>query len=255
MSLLNNILDAINSRSDEVCEVTKEGKSKDKKRQTSGSGSHKPIPPASSQEATPKALASKDLSTSVIDLIKVVLNMAALQQVPIGNIKEDSSNCDGQVLVLKKKPIRRSTRTTKDNQDAPLPPLTPKRIPATTTQLFREKTTLPPLPPPHFNLPIRPMSLLEEARAHMEAIEQFYLKRRGSEYDEMRKLAINISTKRSAEFANYDKWDEPFPNIINRSEMTERLRPRFNIDRACIIYKNLGNSFIRYVSFYHQWSL
>uniref|UniRef100_A0A803P1E0 Uncharacterized protein n=1 Tax=Cannabis sativa TaxID=3483 RepID=A0A803P1E0_CANSA len=192
------------------------------------------------------------------------------------HVKEDSSDCDGTVLVPRKQSeianggahkkvrvetkekveqlaaarrqanesqsrkgfdvcegemqVRGSTQTTKDNQDLLLPPPTSKNIPATSTQLSREKTTLPP--PPFFNFLVRPTSMLEEVRAHMEAIDQFYLKRHVSEYDETGELASNISTRCNVEFADYDKWDEPVPNIINRAEMTERLHPRVGIDLA-----------------------
>uniref|UniRef100_A0A803NN27 Uncharacterized protein n=1 Tax=Cannabis sativa TaxID=3483 RepID=A0A803NN27_CANSA len=66
----------------------------------------------------------------------------------------------------------------------------------------------------------------------MEVIEQFYLKRHNSEYDEMRKLVNNISSRRNVEFANYDKYDKPILDIINRVEMTKKLCPRVEIDLA-----------------------
>uniref|UniRef100_A0A803NN72 Uncharacterized protein n=1 Tax=Cannabis sativa TaxID=3483 RepID=A0A803NN72_CANSA len=129
-----------------------------------------------------------------------------------------------------------------DNKDLPPPPSTPKNILATATQLSREKTVLSLLPLSYFNLLVRPISIPEEVKAHMEAIEKFYVKQCGSEYDEMKKLANSISSMHNAEFADYDKWDEPFLDIMNRAEMMERLRPRVGIDVAPFLYDLLDQS-------------
>uniref|UniRef100_A0A803PBP6 Uncharacterized protein n=1 Tax=Cannabis sativa TaxID=3483 RepID=A0A803PBP6_CANSA len=84
--------------------------------------------------------------------------------------------------------------------------------------------------------------MLEEVKAQMEAIEQFYVKRRGNEYDKMKKFANNISSRHNVEFADYDKWDEPFPNIMNKAEMTERLCHRVGTDVAPFLSDLLDQS-------------
>uniref|UniRef100_A0A803PH82 Uncharacterized protein n=1 Tax=Cannabis sativa TaxID=3483 RepID=A0A803PH82_CANSA len=58
----------------------------------------------------------------------------------------------------------------------------------------------------------------------------------------MRKLATNISTRRNAEFADYEKWDEPFLDILNRVEVVERLHSRVGTDLAPFLSDLLNQS-------------
>uniref|UniRef100_A0A803PRH9 Uncharacterized protein n=1 Tax=Cannabis sativa TaxID=3483 RepID=A0A803PRH9_CANSA len=129
--LLKNFLDTISSRVDEL-----------------------------RKEATSKVLALEDLSTSVIDLIALVFDCMPLQQVPVGHVEEDSSDCNGPAMVPRKK--------------------------SSTTDGGAKKT----------------------------------------------RVTNNISSRRNAEFADYDKWDEPPTDIIDGVEMTERLCPRVRTDVA-----------------------
>uniref|UniRef100_A0A803PH83 Uncharacterized protein n=1 Tax=Cannabis sativa TaxID=3483 RepID=A0A803PH83_CANSA len=99
---MDNFLDAINSRANEVREVAKDGKSKGKTAQVSGSGSQKSTPPASSQEVVLKALTLEDLSSLVINLTEPVMDVVPLRQMPMGQVEEDSSNYDGPVLISRK---------------------------------------------------------------------------------------------------------------------------------------------------------
>uniref|UniRef100_A0A803QBY5 Uncharacterized protein n=1 Tax=Cannabis sativa TaxID=3483 RepID=A0A803QBY5_CANSA len=77
-----------------------------------------------------------------------LLGKARTKAVEVGPQKGSDASVSG-------KPPKRRTRTTKDNENPPPSPLVPKIIPATATQLSRENIAMPPLPPPHFTLPIR----------------------------------------------------------------------------------------------------
>uniref|UniRef100_A0A803PMN7 DUF4283 domain-containing protein n=1 Tax=Cannabis sativa TaxID=3483 RepID=A0A803PMN7_CANSA len=46
----------------------------------------------------------------------------------------------------------------------------------------------------------------------------------------------------NAEFADYDKWDEPYPGLINRAKMTKRFHPRVGTDVAPFLADLLDQS-------------
>uniref|UniRef100_A0A803P3X1 Uncharacterized protein n=1 Tax=Cannabis sativa TaxID=3483 RepID=A0A803P3X1_CANSA len=101
MDLLNRFLGNIQSRSEEVWEIAKEGKDKGKKGQTSKSGSQFSAPLVSNSGAASKAPSMEDLSTSIIDLTEPILIVEPLQKVSLENTRGNNSNCDGQSLSIK----------------------------------------------------------------------------------------------------------------------------------------------------------
>uniref|UniRef100_A0A803PI48 SBP-type domain-containing protein n=1 Tax=Cannabis sativa TaxID=3483 RepID=A0A803PI48_CANSA len=138
------------------------------------SRSDMPAPLTLNLEVVSNTTGTETLFTSIMNLTEPVLVMAPLRRPP-----------------------RRSTKTSRDNQD-PSPPLSASKIiPATSTQQSMERTKLPLLP----------------------------LKRRSSEYEEMKKLTKNISSRHNDEFVDYDKWEERCPPLINRVGTIEKLHP------------------------------
>uniref|UniRef100_A0A803NL04 Uncharacterized protein n=1 Tax=Cannabis sativa TaxID=3483 RepID=A0A803NL04_CANSA len=150
MVLLNRLLGNIQSRSKEVLEIARECKDKGKKGRTSRSGSQQLAPPASNLEATPKATGTEDLSTFVIDLTEHILFVVPLQKIT-----------KKEYWVFQEQPGSSSAT------------LVSKVIPTISIQLSMGNTALPALPPPHFNLPIKPISLTEEGKTYLEALENF----------------------------------------------------------------------------------
>uniref|UniRef100_A0A803NI82 Uncharacterized protein n=1 Tax=Cannabis sativa TaxID=3483 RepID=A0A803NI82_CANSA len=114
-----------------------------------------------------KALSTKDLSTSIINLTELVLDVEPMRQVPFENSGRDIFDYDGPIVINKKR-----------------------------LSSFEGGASI-------------------KARVEIkEKVLQLAASRR------------SISTKRNAEFVDYDKWDKPCPPLMNRVEMTEKLYPQ-----------------------------
>uniref|UniRef100_A0A803PS29 Uncharacterized protein n=1 Tax=Cannabis sativa TaxID=3483 RepID=A0A803PS29_CANSA len=193
MELLNKFLGSVHARFNEVREIT-QSDNVGRKNQASGSGAQKPAPPVPNPKAALKASVTETTSTAIVDLTKPILFMEPLNHIPLENSGEDSFNCDGPIrpnerrgsifddgankkanIKAKEKvlPPRQSTHSSRDKQDLPSPPLAPQVLLATSTQLSRQTTELPPMPLSLFTLPARPVQLIEGKEARLEAVDKF----------------------------------------------------------------------------------
>ncbi|KAM6558568.1 hypothetical protein CsatA_027807 [Cannabis sativa] len=136
---------------------------------------------------------------------------------------------------------RLNKQTTRSNKEVvssqPLPPI---KINAPSAQLPRDRTSLPPLPPSRVILSVHPSSLSEEEHFQLEVADKFFVNRFNMEYDDMKKIANVLSTRKSADFVDAARWNEPVPPIFDCQVIAERIRPRVGSDLTSICSELMG---------------
>uniref|UniRef100_A0A803NR56 Uncharacterized protein n=1 Tax=Cannabis sativa TaxID=3483 RepID=A0A803NR56_CANSA len=136
---------------------------------------------------------------------------------------------------------RLNKQTTRSNKEVvssqPLPPI---KINAPSAQLPRDRTSLPPLPPSRVILSVHPSSLSEEEHFQLEVADKFFVNRFNMEYDDMKKIANVLSTRKSADFVDAARWNEPLPPIFDCQVIAERIRPRVGSDLTSICSERMG---------------